>query len=135
MEQDPIRWNTDVLAYLGDAVYEAFIRRRLIDAGMLRGDKLHRAAIRYVRAEAQAAAMKELLPSLPEEEEALVKRARNHKSHSRPQHADVLDYKWATAFEALIGYYSLSGAEEKLSETLRKSWDFLTARAAAQAKK
>ncbi len=58
MEQAPISGNTDVLAYLGDAVYEAFIRRSLIDAGMLLGDKLHRAAIRYVLAEAQAAAMK-----------------------------------------------------------------------------
>ena len=97
--------NTIELAYLGDSIWEAFVRARLVRRGSFGGhaDKLHRAGVRYVNAGAQAAVIKELLPKLGEQEQALVRRARNHKIATKAKNAGVMDYKWATAFEALVG--------------------------------
>ncbi|MDO4552299.1 MAG: ribonuclease III domain-containing protein [Bacillota bacterium] len=106
--------NTAALAFLGDAVYETYVRRRVLESGAVRGDRLHRAAVEYVRAENQGAAMKALLESLSPEEAALAKRARNRKITSRPRHVDPVEYKWATAFEALVGYLFLSGNGERM---------------------
>ena len=125
---NPRQTNTTALAYIGDAVYEIYVRERVLAAsgeknggavsGIASGkqkafgahvDALHRRAIRYVRAEGQAKAIKAMLAEgfLTAEEEALVKRARNHKSASKPKNADAMDYKYATAFEALIGFWHL----------------------------
>ena len=128
---NPRQINTTALAYIGDAVYEIYVRERVLAAsggnsvaaaGALSGavsgqrkafgahvDALHRQAIRYVRAEGQAKAVKAMLAEgfLTAEEEAIVKRARNHKSASKPKNADAMDYKYATAFEALIGFWHL----------------------------
>lgn len=107
--------NTETLAYMGDAVWEQAVREKLLREGGIRVDSLHRKAVGYVNAEAQAKTIKELFDELTEEEQALVKRARNHKFHSKAKHADPVTYKWATAFEALAGYYYLAGEEERLS--------------------
>lgn len=112
-KQNAMAMNTTVLAYLGDAVYEVYVRKHVIDTGQLRADKLHYSAVRYVRAGAQARAIRSLFDSLPAEQQALVKRARNRKSATKPKNADPVEYKWATAFEALAGYLYL---EEKLDE-------------------
>lgn len=106
------------LAYLGDAVYECFIRERLMggpEAISGKADLLHRAGVRYVNAGAQAAALAEIRPSLTEAEEALVKRARNHRTATKAKNADIRTYKWATAFEALLGYLYLSEQKERLA--------------------
>lgn len=108
--------NTTALAFLGDAVYETFIRSRVLETGEIHADMLHRKAVRYVRAESQARALRKLLPMLTEEELALVKRARNRKSASKPKNADPVAYKLATAFEALVGYLFLSHQEERLRQ-------------------
>lgn len=108
--------NTTALAFLGDAVYETFIRSRVLETGEIHADMLHRKAVRYVRAESQARALRKLLPMLTEEEMALVKRARNRKSASKPKNADPVAYKLATAFEALVGYLFLSHQEERLRQ-------------------
>ncbi len=116
---NPRQINTTALAYIGDAVYEIYVRERVLAAsGETSGqqkaygahvDALHRQAIRYVRADGQAKAVKTMLAEgfLTAEEEALVRRARNHKSASKPKNADAMDYKYATAFEALIGFWHL----------------------------
>lgn len=111
----PLQMNTTVLAYLGDAVYELYIRKHVIDTGKVRADFLHRESVRYVRAGAQAKVIRTLLDSLPAEQQALVKRARNHKSATKPKNADPVEYKWATAFEALAGYLYLEDKQEELS--------------------
>jgi ribonuclease-3 family protein len=116
-DQNPLYANTVMLAFLGDAVYESRVRFHIIQTGMIHGDRLHRAATRYVRASAQATAMRALFGALSDAEQALVKRARNKKSDTRPRNADPVAYKWATAFEALLGYYCLSGQTEKLDAT------------------
>ncbi|MDD2295351.1 MAG: ribonuclease III domain-containing protein [Eubacteriales bacterium] len=114
----PEKMNTTALAYLGDAIYETYIREHVIRLGVSHADRLHRAAVPYVCAQGQAKAVRRILPSLTEEEQALVRRARNRKSATKPRHADAVTYKWATAFEALIGYLYLSGRSERLETVL-----------------
>jgi len=110
--------NTTALAFLGDAVYEVYARKRVFEKGQTNADKLHQMAVKYVRAEGQAKAIKSIFDDLSEEEQALVKRARNKKSASKPKNADPVEYKLATAFEALIGYLYLEENEKRLEEIL-----------------
>lgn len=120
MNDQAISQNTTILAYLGDAVFELHVRQHVLDQGVCKAENLHKAAVKYVRAEAQAQALKVLLPDLSEEEVALVKRARNKKITSKPRNADPIAYKWATALEALIGYLQLSQQTDRLEEILSK---------------
>lgn len=141
---DPKTMNTTALAYIGDAVYEIYVRERVLAASartqggtqeqsgsQLQGaaakgpaafgahvDALHKRAIRYVRADGQAKALRAMLKNgfLTVEEEALVRRARNHKSASKPKNADAMDYKYATALEALIGYWHLTAGAGSAAE-------------------
>ncbi len=115
--------NTTALAFLGDAVYETYVRNHLIQTMPADADKLHRAAVKYVRAEAQAGAMKQLLNNLSEEELGLVKRARNKKISTKPKNADPVLYKWATAFEALIGYLYLSDSRARMEEIITETME------------
>lgn len=113
--------NTTVLAYLGDAVYEEFVRRRLVLRTVVSGsrvDMIHKEGVSYVNAYAQAKALAALREKLTADEDALVLRARNHKAATKAKNADIRTYKWATAFEALLGYLSLSGQEERLQEIM-----------------
>lgn len=107
--------NTTALAYLGDAVYEVAVRKFIMETGQHNADQLHRIAIRFVRAEGQALAMKALMQELSQEEQILVRRARNRKITSKPRHTHPVTYKLATAFEAFVGYLYLAGEEERLS--------------------
>ncbi|MDD4583683.1 MAG: ribonuclease III domain-containing protein [Eubacteriales bacterium] len=113
--------NTTILAFMGDAVYEMHVREHLVHTGQIHGDKLHRAAVKYVRAEAQAEAIKGMLDILSQDELGLVKRARNKQITSKPKNADPLTYKWATALEALIGYLYLEGKWERMEEIIGKA--------------
>ncbi|MBQ6389832.1 MAG: Mini-ribonuclease 3 [Mogibacterium sp.] len=112
------RMNTSTLAYLGDAVFEVIIREKIVREKPGDADRAHHSAVRYVSAGGQAAAARAMVASgfLTEEELALFKRARNHRSMSRPQHADPREYKMATGFEALLGYLYLSDKRERLRE-------------------
>lgn len=120
LRQNSLRQDTTILAYLGDAVFELHVRQHVLDQGVCKAENLHKAAVKYVRAEAQAQALKLLLPDLTEEELTLVKRARNKKITSKPRNADPIAYKWATALEALIGYLHLSQQSERLSEIIAR---------------
>ena len=113
--------NTTVLAYLGDSVYELYVRMHVLDTGQVNADRLHQLAIKYVRAEAQAEALKKMLEQLTEEELALVKRARNKKISSKPKNVDPIVYKWATAFEALIGFLYLSENKDRLKDIIDRA--------------
>lgn len=120
---NPREINTTALAFLGDAVYEVFIRKHVMETGQPRADKLHRAAVRYVCADGQARALKALMreEALTEEELRLVKRARNHRSGSKARSADAVTYKLATAFEALVGFLHLDGQEARLTEIMERA--------------
>ncbi|MCI5687086.1 ribonuclease III domain-containing protein [Anaerovoracaceae bacterium 42-11] len=123
MEQlNPREINTTALAFIGDAVYEVFIRKYVMERGPHNADMLHRKAVFYVRAEGQAKAVKSLIRDfLTEEEIAFVKRARNHKSVSKSRSAGPVAYKLATAFEALIGYLYLDGQQERLAGVMEEA--------------
>ena len=111
----PLTW-----AYIGDAVYELYIRNYLIETTNLKPNKLHKEAIKYVKASAQAKILEGLQDILTEEEQEIVRRGRNTQNHHLPKNADLKDYTYATAFEALIGYLHLSKQEERLEEILKK---------------
>ena len=117
--------NTTALAYLGDAVYEVEVRRRMMDAGTENVDRLHQMSVKLVRAESQAYAIKQLLHDLTEEEMAIVKRARNRKIVSKPKNLDPVIYKLATAFEALIGYLYLNNENERLDVVISQSIEII----------
>ena len=110
--------NTTALAYLGDAVYEVIIREMIVGKYPQDAGHAHHAAVRYVSAAGQARAARALLSEgfLTGDEESLLRRARNHRSMSRPQHADPRDYKYATGFEAVFGYLHLAGRQERIRE-------------------
>lgn len=114
--QEVLQINTSTLAYLGDAVYELMIREWLVEKKPNNVDKSHKAAIKYVSAEGQAKAAKAMMAAsfLTEDEERLLKRARNHRTMSKPANADPRNYKVATGFEALVGYLYLLGEQERL---------------------
>lgn len=118
---DYLKMDTTTLAFIGDAVYEEYVREYVLKCGIIRADKLHSQAVRFVNAPAQAKIMKSLFDDLSEQEQALVKRARNKKTNTKAKNSSPMDYKWATAFEALIGYYKLSRQIDTMEETILKA--------------
>ena len=115
-----------VLAYLGDTVYESYIREHLIRQNINRKvNNLHKLAIQYSKAKAQATIIHELEDELTEEEMKIFKRGRNQKSHTAPKNADIIDYKHATGFEALIGYLYLSEDKERLEYIVKKGIEII----------
>ncbi|WP_247739312.1 Mini-ribonuclease 3 [Bacillus sp. 165] len=112
--------NSLALAYMGDAVYEQYIRHHLLSNGNIRPNQLHRLGTHYVSAKAQAAIIHYLLEksSLTEEEHAVVMRGRNAKSGTIPKNTDVQTYRYSTAFESLLGYHYLLQNQERLEELI-----------------
>ena len=107
-----------VLAYLGDTVYETYIREYLIRQNTQRKvNDLHKLAIKYVKAKAQATIIHEIEIELTEEESKIYKRGRNQKSNTSPKNADIIDYKHATGFEALVGYLYLNNEIVSIKES------------------
>lgn len=124
MEKDQFLYlNTTALAFMGDAVYESYVRAHILKNGTTAADRLHKEAVAFVRADAQAKALKEMLEDLSEEEYGLVKRARNKRILSKPKNADPIIYKWATAFEALIGYLFLSDQKDRMEDLIIRAID------------
>ncbi len=114
------------LAFVGDAVYEEFIRTKVLLLANTSANKLHKKAVAFVKASAQSKAMQALLPHLSSEEEAVFKRGRNANSGSVPKNADVTEYRAATGFEALMGYLFLIGEKDRLFELMEMSYSVLT---------
>ncbi len=110
-----------VLAYLGDTVFESHVREYLITKNINKKvNDLHKSAVKYVKAKAQATIIHELEAELTEDELRIYKRGRNQKSNTTPKNADVIDYKHATGFEALIGYLYLGKEQERLEYIIGK---------------
>lgn len=108
------------LAYLGDAVYEVFIRTELLKKGNRPTEKLHREAIRYVKASEQAKQIAHLEQSLTAEERDIYRRGCNAKPHTLPKHADPTDYHHATGYETLLGWLSLKGDMRRANELMQQ---------------
>lgn len=107
-----------VLAYMGDAVYELYIRSMLVSKANTQVNKLHKEATKYVRAKAQSELVEKIMDKLSEEELAIYKRGRNAHSYTSAKNADIVDYRRATGFEALIGYLYIRGEKERIFELL-----------------
>lgn len=112
--------NPLVLAYIGDAVYELEIRRILIEKKINKVNDLQKECTKYVSAKGQSRYMEKLLNSniLNSEELEIYKRARNSKVNSHPSNTDIITYKVATGFEALIGYLYLIKNTKKINEII-----------------
>jgi len=112
--------NVLVLAYMGDTVYEDYIRKYLINRGIGNVNDLQTEALKYVSAINQAKFLTGMIDNnyLSEEELDIVKRARNYKTTSHPKSCDIITYKYATGLEALIGYLYLDGNTERVNEIM-----------------
>lgn len=109
-----------VWAYVGDAVYEVYIRTYLVNTTKLKPHRLHIESIKYVKAKSQADILNAINDELTEEEKEIVRRTRNTQNHHLPKNADLKDYMYATAFEGLIGYLFLTNQKKRLNEILKK---------------
>lgn len=95
------------LAYIGDAVYELVIRSIIVEKGNAPVNKLHKRSSQLVKAKSQAEAAVKLMDVFTEEELVVYKRGRNTRSHTMAKNADMMDYRMATGFEAVMGYLHL----------------------------
>lgn len=112
--------NVLVLAYLGDTIYEDYVRLYLIKQGIANVNDLQKEAIKYVSARSQAKYLQMMMDGtfLTEKELSIVKRARNYKTTSHPKNCDIVTYKHATGLEALIGYLKLESKENRINEIM-----------------
>lgn len=112
--------NVIALAYLGDSIYEVYIRESLLKKGMVKVDDMQKESIKYVSAKAQSCIVDDMISSgfLSDEEIDVVKRGRNYKRNIHPKNTDIITYKKSTGFEALIGYLYLNN-KTRLEEVLK----------------
>ncbi|MBM7365137.1 Mini-ribonuclease 3 [Priestia taiwanensis] len=124
---DAKQLNSLALAYIGDAVYEIYVRHHILQKGTIRPNQLHKTATTFVSAKSQAKVIHYLLEEerLTEEELAVFRRGRNAKSGSVPKNTDVQTYRYSTGFEALIGYLDLLGRQERLEEIITTAIQFV----------
>lgn len=113
--------NSLVLAYLGDTIYEDYVREYLIKKGIANVNDLQSESIKYSSAKAQCTILKKLIEEnfFNDEELEIIKRARNHKGNSHPRNCDIVTYKYATGLEALIGYLKLDNKEDRINEIMK----------------
>jgi len=106
------------LAYLGDAVYELFVRQYFLFSGISKINKLHAQVVKYVCSDSQAAALRLIAGSLNEVEKAIVRRGRNAKSAHQPRGVNLENYQYSTALEALVGFLYLKKDYHRLKEIM-----------------
>ena len=103
-----------VLAYIGDAVFELFVRNHVLSFGNAPVNKMHNKSREMVKAKGQKDIYFQIENMLTEEEQSVFRRGRNAKSNTMPKNADLMDYKYATGLEALFGYIYLKGDISRL---------------------
>lgn len=106
------------LAYLGDAIHEVAVRQYILSGKNLRPNHMHRLSTSFVSAGAQARMLLHVEPMLTEDEASIVRQGRNAKSGTVPKNASVLDYRYATAWECLIGYLYYRGQQQRILELI-----------------
>ncbi len=112
-------YSPQVLAYIGDGIYELMIRTILVGRGNCQANDLHKRASSYVKASAQAEMILAIREELTEEEHHAYKRGRNAKVFSMAKHATMSEYRHATGFEALMGYLYLTGQMKRMTDLVR----------------
>lgn len=113
------------LAYIGDAVYELYVRTHIMKDENMPVAKLHKRATSYVKAKAQSDIIHYLEPFLSEGEIAVFKRGRNAHSYTSAKNANIVDYRHATGFEALIGYLYMEKNTKRLEEIIKMSLEYI----------
>ncbi len=108
-DMSPLIW-----AYIGDSVFEIYIRDKMIQKGIPSNAKLHKNTTMYVKASSQARIIEKLKSILTDEELDIVRRARNADSNTIPKNASIIEYKNATSLEGILGYLFLIGNYERL---------------------
>ena len=123
-DKQPNQYSPLVLAYIGDAVYEVYVRSRVIEENPdMPAHKLHMQTVKYVKAHAQSNSIHAMMSMLTAEEEAVFKRGRNAKSPTAAKNASLIDYRHATGFEALIGYTYISDDKQRLETLMRTAYE------------
>ena len=118
----PEQYSPLTLAYLGDCIYELYVRSYLVKDGNENVNNLHKSATTYVCCKGQAEFFRKVESLLSEKEMSVFKRGRNTKSHV-PKNSEMSDYRVATGVEALFGFLYLSGEEERICELLKHIFD------------
>ncbi len=116
--EDAAQLPAPTLAYIGDAVYELYVREEMLKRHRTKASRLHYLSVHYVRAQFQAEAAVRILPQLSEKEENILLRGRNANQGATAKHAAPQEYRWASGLETLIGYLYLAGKKERLQELL-----------------
>lgn len=113
--------NPLVLAYIGDAIYEVYIRKYLLNKGICKVNDFQKEAIKYVSAKSQRYFLEKLINNnfFNEQEMNIIKRGRNHKGTRHPKNTDIITYKYATALESIVGYLYLNKNTKKLDEMMK----------------
>lgn len=119
-QMSPLVW-----AYIGDSVYEQYIRNYLVTNTKFKPHKLHVEATKFVKAAAQAKILLYLENHLTEDEKEVVRRTRNTKNHHLPKNSNIQEYMYATAFEGLVGYLHLTKNSKRLEEILNLSLKYI----------
>ena len=114
----PLTW-----AYIGDCIYELYVRTNLVNTTKLKPHAMHLKAIEKVKSHSQEENLKKIYDMLTDEEKDIVRRGRNAKNHHVPKNSNVQEYSYATAFEALIGYLYLTKKNKRLKEILKITVD------------
>lgn len=125
MENNEILRTADgaALAYLGDCVFELWVREKLLKSGLTNTGALNEESHKYVTAKSQSAAFRRIESLLSEEEMAYFKRGRNSTHLSGARSASGAEYRTATGFEALCAALHLEGKDERLKELLEKAFE------------
>ena len=119
---NPREYSPLALAYIGDTVYDLFIRTKVIAKGNRHVTEMHKESVSFVKAHSQSVSAYALENELTEDEMRVLKWGRNAKSNTTPKNADVTEYRMATGFETLVGYLYLSGEDERLSYLLELAY-------------
>lgn len=108
------------LAYIGDAVFELYIRTSLVEQGKMNVQSLHIETVKRVNASTQAKLFDLIIPELNEQELAIAKRGRNTKTKHHPKNAEIIDYRKSTGLETLVGFWYLTDNKEKIIKYIKK---------------
>lgn len=112
--------NVLALAYIGDAVYEVYIRDFLLSKNIVKVKDLQAESVKYVSAKAQSKFLSQMMEEdfFTDEETTIIRRARNNKGKSHPKNTDIITYKYATGLEALVGFHHLSKNKKRIQEIM-----------------
>ncbi|OEF96398.1 Mini-ribonuclease 3 [Vulcanibacillus modesticaldus] len=124
-KKKPEEMNALALAYMGDAIYEVYIREYVLSKGSNKPNILHQNTKKYVSAVAQAKILQNILPMLTEKEKDIVKRGRNAKSYSSPKNTSIIDYRYSTGFETLLGFLFLTNEQERLEQIIESAINYI----------